>query len=589
MTAILLARKSTATEGRSKSIEEQLEIIRADTEKFGFGKVIEIAEPEGDKGHWWFDDHEGRNPQPYRSGLTKAVDLIRSGEAQAIVVYKISRIVRDNGVHDAIAKLCREHGVRLISGGRDQELDTAKGLCDSAIDAARAREWRDSISEDVLRDKDYKFQKLLFTKDPSCYGMRSKGRGTQAVEFVHEELGVVRQVFDWYVGRGGPRLGTHQIAQRLMELGIPLSVGARGHKAKDPSVVLSTQVTNLLQNPQYAAMWEMGGKRIAGRRVRGELKHFPRLLVPPRDGVGEPAPCVDPEIWWEAQRLLDSRPRAGAKAAGSERILAGLVVCGACGRNMHLQPKTLEGGAKTWRWHCSHRSKGRTRTCFGSSTASITMDELDDWAREYLAPMVAADLEELRRERESGPLAREAKELEAALATAREAETIALRRALTLDEGQFAALSRSLREEREGLERRLREARELLGDGGSLAAYDPETLPTAASADLKEALRRMVRWVALTAEGVVVLTAGGWLMAARYRERDLTVYGTAENRRSVLPPELEDYQTCGEWFADPASFVAGRRWALGACGDRLSAAELLPEVEHGQVEAIVKV
>lgn len=571
MTAILLCRKSTATEGKSKSVAEQLEILREDARRFGFGRTVEILEREGDKGEWWWRDAEGRNPGPYREGLTAAVGMIESGEAQAVLVHKVARLVRDSGLNDALAKLFRRHKVHLVSGGRDREIDTARGLCDNAIEAARAREWRDQISEDVCRDKDYKFRTRMFTRNPSCYGMASKGRGSQAVEFDRERLAVVRRIFSWFVGEGCARSGTYKIAQRLMGEGVSLSVGARGHKPKDPTLVDSTLVANVLRNPQYAALWEH----------RGERAHYPRLLVPPQNGVGDPQPAVPVEVWEEAQRLLEERPRCGNKAASSERLLAGLVVCGACGRNCHCLPKTLSDGTKIWRWHCAHRI-GKRRSCHGASYASILVEDLDRWATDCLAPILALDLEGLREERADGPLAREVRDLERRLAEARESEARALRRALSLDEAQFQALARELREEREALERRLREAGALLGDAGALGAVDPERLRSQEREELREGLRRAVRWIALTADGPVVHVAAGHLMAARFQERDPSVYSTSDNRRTVRSPVLDDYIACPDWFADPAAFVAGRRWALGAAGVSLSALDILPDVEHGE-------
>ena len=569
MTAILLCRKSTATEGRSKSVVEQLEILREDARRFGFGRTVEILEREGDKGEWWWDDGEGRNPGPYRAGLTQAVRLVEAGEAHAVLVNKVNRLVRDSGLNDALAKLFRRHGVRLVSGGRDREIDTARGLCDNAVDAAKAREWRDQISEDVQRDKDYKFRTLCFTRDPSCYGMRSRGKGSQAVEFVHEELRVVKYVFDLYLGRHGAPLGTHQIAQRLMDEGVSLSVGARGHKARDPWLVSSNQVVNVLGNPQYAAMWEH----------QGERRRFPRLLVPPEDGIGEPSPVVGEGDWNEAQRRLASRPRCGNRAAASDQLLAGLVVCGACGRNLERNVKTLGDGSKVLRWFCPHRT-GRRRTCFAESYATVTVEALDAWATDCLAPIVALDLEELMLERDEGPLARRVEDLEATLAKAVADEAKTLRRALSLDEAQFASLSADLREERETADRRLRDARALLGDSGNLGAVDPARLRSTEREALKEGLRRAVRWVALTREGVVVHVAAGYLMGARFKERDASVYSTADNRRSVLPPQVEDHVACPDWFGDPSAFVVGRRWAMGQSADGMTAMEILPEVEH---------
>ena len=126
-------------------------------------------------------------------------DII-AGEIQAVIVYKPDRLVRDSGIADALHKLFRQYNVRFICQGRDQEIDSARGLYQATIDSAAARQWRDTISEEVRRDHDYKFKLRMFTRNPSCFGFRSAGRESQAVVPVYEEIGLVERIFRMFLG-----------------------------------------------------------------------------------------------------------------------------------------------------------------------------------------------------------------------------------------------------------------------------------------------------------------------------------------------------------------------------------------------------
>jgi DNA invertase Pin-like site-specific DNA recombinase len=564
MTAAILVRKSTATEGRSKSCDQQEEVCRADCERFGFGRVIVVREREGCHGEWYWDDDDVPLSPPHREELGELVRAIKRGEVQVVVAFKLNRLVRDVGVWDALSNLFLRYGVRLIVGGRDLELETARGKCDASIEAARSREWRDEISENVQRDHDYKFRLGLFTRNPSCYGFRSAGRDTQGVVFIYEELRVVRRIFDMACGRhGGPPMGHYQIARRLMDEGVTTAVGARGHKTKRPGRVDGSQVRNILQNCMYVGLWQHNKER----------KTFPQLFVPPEDGIGDPAPWIPQDLWDEAQARLSATPKLGSQAGNLKRMLSGLVVCGACGRPCHAH-KTIAGAH---RWICPHRS-GRHKTCTGSSYASIRIDELDQWVLEYLAPMLAIEVQDVLDERLNSPLLAQMMAKEAQLAELKEVETKQLKMAMrTLDEYAFTALARSLREEREQLELEVADAKRLVSTATVFPGLEAQQLWAKEPEILKGALTRCLRWVALTDMGVLPYTKLGSYTPGRFVEKDLTVYNTADNHRTIAPPDEEAWMDCQHWITDKSAFAAGRRYSLGTRGERLPLDALVPD------------
>jgi site-specific DNA recombinase len=566
MCTAIYCRKSTATEGKSKSRDEQLVIARIDAKRLGFGKVLEFIEEEGNKGEWYWRDKNGHNPAPYRDELTRLVNGIEQGHIQSVIVYKQDRIVRDSGVSDALAKLFRKHKIHFIVGGRDAEIDTARGLSDNAMGAAKAREWRDNCSEEIGRDHDYKFDQGLFTRDPSCFGWRSNGRGTQALTAIYEELEIVLKIFIWFTGwDGSEELGPYQIAERLMDEGVVLAVGSKGHTPKNKHHIDSTRITTILNNPMYIGEWQH----------RGERKPYPQLLVFPKNGDSTAQPLIPIEMWEKAQAKLDSRPNCGNKS--TSRLLEHLVLCGVCGRPCHVNTKNLVNGGQTLRWICSHRV-GRNKSCLGEGYATIVVEEVDSWVEQHLAPWVSSQLKQMLTDHLQSPIQLELKQVEEEILECRRKATEELKKKMgVLDLTQFEDLAKSLSEQRLLLERRKSELGRLIStELEVLQGGEPSDLLSQDQGAKKKALHRYIKWIATSDKGVVAYTTLNQFVGGRFHERDMTAFGTADNRRHILPPDSETSAECKSWISDPSAFVRGRRYALGLSDVGTTDEQLIP-------------
>ncbi len=155
-----------------------------------------------------------------------------------------------------------------------------------------------------------------------------------------EQAPIVKMIFDLYVngeqqedGTVGD-MGTSKIARKLNELRIPTVKG---------DAWVNGTLQDILRNPVYIGKIRWSARPQKKKMVDGQLvKERPRakedevVLV---DGLHEP--LIDLKIWETAQQKLRENPTHPCpKNSTIANPLAGLVVCGMCGRRMVRRPYT---------------------------------------------------------------------------------------------------------------------------------------------------------------------------------------------------------------------------------------------------------
>ena len=582
--AALYLRKSNKDErGHNKSCEEQLQMCLrvAIRSKCEVTEAHIYREDEGQKGEWWWDDGSGYHPKPYRPELTRLMQDVEAGLIDVVVVWRSDRLYRDSGVCDALMKVFRAKGVRFVAGLRDMDVTSASGLFSASTEAANNRRWRDTISEDIKRDHNFKAEMGMFSRDPTCLGYKSRGRGTQEVECLEEQLALVRRIFRLFVtgeGDSGPQ-GVTGIAHRLMDEGTVWPKGRKGHAFVHAGKIHTSDIRVVLENCMYVGRWKHDGKEYV----------CDRLLVPVLDAEGNPTgrreTAVPIALFEAAQEKLARIDRPGKRSLGGGHLLTGLTVCGRCGRPMqvHFTAYKIAKGQHTGEARSPRRNfaclhKRGTRPCPPGSSFRLQEPVLEEWVLTELAPLLMMEISAMQTSAGHEADAQAGAELERLLREARARETKKLVMLLdTLDALQYAAVSAQLRAEREGLERRLAEVRRRL-EGAQLQQPDlsPECLATLPKSALKEALSRAIQWIAVGKQGIVVLTSWGSYIAAEFRKHDKTHDGEIPKTTYLCAPEPTFTLTCGNVLPDPPEFVRGRRDSLGRKAERLSDEELLP-------------
>ena len=580
----IYVRKSNKDEGgRNKSCDEQLQMCLRVAIRFKF-EVAEAhiyREEEGQKGDWWWNDGSGYHPKPYRPELTRLMQDVEAGLIDVVVVWRSDRLYRDSGVCDGLMKVFRSKGVRFVAGLRDMDVTSASGLFSASTEAANNRRWRDTISEDIKRDHNFKAEMGMFSRDPTCMGYKSCGRGTQEVECIEEQLALVRRIFRLFVlgeGDRGPK-GVTGIARQLMDERTVWPKGRKGHTFVHASKIYTSDIRVVLENCMYIGRWKHDGKEYV----------CDKLLVPVLDAegkpTGKPETAVPIALFEAAKEKLARLDRPGKRSSGSEHLLTGLTVCARCGRPLQVHFTAYKiakgqhsGEARTPRRNFTCLHKYGTRPCPPGSSFRLQEPVLEEWVLTELAPLLMLEINAMQTSAGHEADVRAHADLERLLKEARTRETKKLVMLLdTLDARQYAAVSAQLRAEREGLERRLAEVRRRL-EGAQLHQPDlsPACLESLPKSALKEALSRAIQWIAVGKQGIVVLTSWGSYIAAEFRKHDKTHDREIPKTTYLCAPEPTFTLTCGNVLPDPPEFVRGRRDSMGRKAERLSDDELLP-------------
>ena len=192
--------------------------------------------------------------------------------------------------------------------------------------------------------------------------------------------------------------------------------------------------------------------------------------------------------------------------------------------------------------------------------------------------MLSAQIIEMRsapgREADAQSLAETQRKLEEA--KAKETETLT-NLVGVFDREQLGRVAEQLRAERERLQRKADEIQSRIGKQDNLM---PELciddLANLSKSTVKDALRRVISWIAVGSEGIIVLTNWGTYIGATFREIEKSVFFSRDTRRVINPPSPSSALRCLTWLPSPYDFLKGRRVYMGRRSESLSDEEILP-------------
>jgi DNA invertase Pin-like site-specific DNA recombinase len=322
-----------------------------------------------------------------RTGFARLADAVGLGEAGAILAVEVSRLARSSMDWQRLLSLCSVAGVAVVDeqaiydpADRDDRmlLDLKGTMSEAELQWLRLRLVGGRLNKArrgelwVTPPTGYVWQDNRFAFDPDEAVQR-------AVRVVFNRFAI--EPSTWAVVRWATKTGFRFPTRTGDDIvWRPLSMG---------------RLNTLLHNPTYAGVYAFGRKQRQKVIVDGEIRERQRRLSEQEWSVKIEA-AHPAYITWETflnneERLRNNSSRMHGATPGAPKegpaLLAGLLVCGRCGRRMRVDYSTKE--RRTWRYVCTGKHMSGQAICWsvGGDTIDGTVEGL------FLSTMVPSELD----------------------------------------------------------------------------------------------------------------------------------------------------------------------------------------------------
>lgn len=340
--AALYCRLSREDEGleacaESESIQNQRSMLLAWAERLGYAV----------QGIYCDEDYSGADRD--RPAFNRMLAAARAGQIDVILAKSQSRFTRDMElVEKYLHGLFPLWGVRFLALVDHVDTGDAAGKKSRQIYGLMNEWYLEDLSANVRAVLTHKRRQGCSIASSPLYGYRKDPARKGHLLPDQTTAPVVERVFALALSG----LGCAAIARRLNAEGIPAPAAAKAlaaGKAPGPGLWSKATVHRLLTNRTYTGDLVQGRvERISWRGKQTRRLPESRWIVAP---ASQPA-LVSRAVFDRVQALLAARARSGKQ--GAPHPLAGLVVCGLCGR---LMEQTRSGsipksGAPTRYFRC---------------------------------------------------------------------------------------------------------------------------------------------------------------------------------------------------------------------------------------------
>lgn len=386
--------------------------------------------------------------------LAQARELIRRGEAIALVGYSTDRIARDPIHLFIVAEECQDNGAELVLVSEPLD-STPEGKLISYVKGYAAQIEREKTRERTMRGKEATARsgRLPVGTGAGLYGY-SYDKTTKTRRILDSEAATVRHIF---------RMATEgvrpwEIAKQLNASGVPTKTGKLWHPLT---------IKRLVTNPAYNGETFYGRERV--RRQKGnERLRSPRAAEEWVSVDGFTPAIIDAATFASAQRQAAKPSRLGR--AIEPYLLAGHAACAHCGRP--LVGTMLSKGYRYYRCRGTWPTAVSPRMCDGRYIPAAALEEAVWTTVAGVLEQPELILSGLRELQETGPdLAQVIEQSRRDIKSLRdqEARLIRLYEISELDEEAVRVRATALRAEREAVEATLRQLEDQLAavrDGG---------------------------------------------------------------------------------------------------------------------------
>lgn len=304
MRAAIYARISDDPEGREAGVTRQVEDCEGLIAMNGWG--MSPYQPFIDN-----DISASTLSKKRRPKYEDLIELVRQGEIDAIVYYTNGRLTRRPREYEDLIELHLQTGVTYASvKSVDADLSTADGRMIARVLAAQDAAEAERISERVRRANVQRRAQGKPEPSSRAFGFEKGGE-----RLVSEEAELIREA-------------AHRVADEGWSLGdVQKDWNKRGVKTVRGAQWSRTTVSRALTSPRTAGLLSLKGEVV---------------------GPGEFDGIITPELRKRVMAQLDTK-RGSSRVTFKQRknVLSGFLVCGKCGKPMHVNALLNEDG--TWR------------------------------------------------------------------------------------------------------------------------------------------------------------------------------------------------------------------------------------------------
>jgi len=333
----------------------------------------------------------GKNMQ--RAGLDAALDIIRSGEANVLMVCKLDRATRDAFDAFGLERELRNHGAALYC--IEQNIDTSdqQAFLQFGIHALMAQHFRMNLSGETAKGKRARAASGLANGDVPYGYRRPTHNDLPGFEgdadallvalrhhpfiVVPERAAVVRHAFDLYA------TGQHSDADVAVALN---EAGERMVSKLHPQGCPFTKdtITAMLRDPLYCGRISYAGVKTHGkmelklRRCHGRAEYAKGL----HDAI------IETELFERVQAIRSRKHRAGKTAARCTRVYlaSNLVHCTVCHQPLRANAIGYRDTSRERGITCEAHRRSIPLTCVDEALAAVvTAIRLpEDWQADAL-------------------------------------------------------------------------------------------------------------------------------------------------------------------------------------------------------------
>lgn len=345
-TAILYARLSRQR-NKQDSIARQFEMGRCWAQKHN----VEI------KGEF-FDIRSGKSRWG-RLGLEAALDVVRAGGVDLLVVEEFARLARSLADGGTVYRLLRYHDVELISlyQGRANIVNLAQKMAEAeGYLNDTSRKMRDALRKKFFDGSFDGFVRYGYRHQRDEQGQKIPGK----LEIDPATAPIAKWIFEAF----DAGMSISSIVKHMNRKGI---LGPSGQHWTGSYIAGNRLHASMLTCETYMGwlVWERTtnqenpetGQTEGHRNERWNVRNAPHLKIVERD------------VWERVKRKLTAQrqKKSASKQAGlskgynkSETLLSGILRCAECGATMHVSyTRRLLSGQKSQSFKCSGYLKGR--------------------------------------------------------------------------------------------------------------------------------------------------------------------------------------------------------------------------------------